>query len=216
MSFKYKKGLVSKNGIHGFCFAISSGKLEFYHGGLAKVVNETDDIAQFTDFCKSENATSVVLIDLLQHDFDFVVQQLCDIVQEIELHYSFGFKSVINHDNLSKCKNLKSVLIDCCKGEVNLWNVGDNKLLESLEITGVEKLYNQQGLKNASVSKLVIKNRNFSLSDTNKPVIQDFSLFESMPNLKVLDLFVGKKSSKKDDLTALSGLKNIQTITLNP
>ena len=213
MSFTYKKGWQLKNGTHNFCFAISSGKIESFRGGHAKEVLQTEDICEYIDFCKNNHAKKIALIDLPQKDFDFVIDELCDFVEEIELFYSLGSDGA-NHDKLSKCKNLKKVLIDCCRGTVNLWQVSDNKLLQSLEITGVERLKNQQGLKNAGLSQLVIKNRNSNLNDTKKPVIKDFSLFSTMPNLNSLELFVGKKSNKKDDLIALSGLKSIQKITL--
>ena len=44
MTYKYKKGWQVSNGKPLFCFTISSNKLEAYRGGLAKVVNETENI----------------------------------------------------------------------------------------------------------------------------------------------------------------------------
>ena len=45
-------------------------------------------------------------------------------------------------------------------------------------------------------------------------MIKDFSVFETMPNLESLNLFIKKKKDKSKDLISLSKLENIKEIYL--
>jgi len=213
VTYKYKKGWQVSNGKPVFCFAISSNKLEAHRGGLAKIINETENVNDYIEFCKNENAKKIALLDIEQKEFDLIIERLKENIDEIEIYYS-NLTTIIHHDKLSLCKKITRVLIECNRGKVALWDVSNNPMLEKLEITGIEKLYNQERLMDAVVKALIIRNRDYSLSDTKVPIIEDFSVFETMPNLKILDLFVGKKKNKVDDLMSLSKLKNIEIITL--
>ena len=213
MIYKYKKGKYIKGGKESFCFSVSSNELDFFSGGISKKTHETGDINVYINFCKEENADKIILIDIDQSEYDLIIDSLKDSIKEIELHY-IKLTNPINHDKLALCSKLTDVLIECYRGKVLLWNVGCNSALEKLEITGVEKIYNQIGLKKSTVKELIIKNRKYNLDDTNKPIIDDFSIFETMPNLKTLNLFVGKKKNKEDDLIKLSRLINIEKIIL--
>ena len=145
MTYKYKKGWIIRDGKEQFTFAISSHKLEAYRGGLSKNIMETKDINEYIIFCKNENAKKLVLIDIPQKEFDLIIDNLKDYIEEIEIYYS-PLTNNINHDKLSLCKNLSKVLIDCYQAKVFLWDVSKNTLLEKLEIVGIIKLINQERL----------------------------------------------------------------------
>lgn len=211
--YKYKKGWSVNKGKPSFCYAISSGKLESYLGGLSKEIIETNNLNDYIEFCLKENAKKIVLVDINQEDFDYILEALSHIIEEIEINYC-NTKSINNYSKLEKCNKLINVLIYGHRLTVKLWATSNNQLLERLEIIGVNRLLNQDGLKSSSVKELIIKNRNSNLNDTKSPVIKDFSIFETMPNLKILDLFIGKKVDKTNDLISLSKLKNIESITL--
>ena len=68
----------------------------------------------------------------------------------------------------------------------------------------LKKILNQNGLIKANVETLLIKRHSYGISDTKELLIKDFNVFATMPNLKVLDLFIKKKKNKKDDLYALN------------
>ena len=211
--YKYKKGWVVKNGNSFFNYAIGNEKLELYQSGKSLTVYETENVTDYIEFCKKDNANRIVLVDIGQEEFNLIIEELSEKIEYLSIWYS-PLKEKIDHCFLEKCKNLKRIEIKCYKGSFRLWELKENPILEYLEITGIDKLVNQELLKGASVSELVIRNRDYSLGDTKVPIINDFSVFETMANLKILDLFVGKKKEKKDDLISLAHLSNVEKITL--
>ena len=83
--YKYKKGWSVNKGKPSFCYAISSGKLESYLGGLSKEIIETNNLNDYIEFCLKENAKKIVLVDINQEDFDYILEALSHIIEEIEI-----------------------------------------------------------------------------------------------------------------------------------
>ena len=215
MSYTFKKKPLFINGKVVYEYILSEEAMPLYLGGSFFKPIKIDDVEEFTNTILSSNdATHITLNNLKQTDFDKVIKSLNNKIEVLEYCDLRKHDQVLDLKVLKLCKKLKKVDIQYSDKTIKLWNMKFNHKLDEVELKGIKKILNQKGLERASVSKLVIKRRTHLTNDTKELLIKDFSLFETMPNLKVLDLFIKKKKNKKDDLYALSKLKNIKEIHL--
>lgn len=210
MKYFYKKGRIKKNEEVLITYAISSRQLRSFDGGLPIECFETNDVKDFITYCVKEKSSNIYIVDIEQDDFDLIVEQLSSYITSLEIQQ---IKS-IDYDKLAMCEKVKNILIKGNKLELSLWDAQKNKNLETLELIGLNKLINQENLKNITAKELIIKARDTRLNYTQVLLVEDFSVFPSMPNLEKLDLFIAHKKEKEQDLFELSKLQKIQKISL--
>lgn len=215
MSYTFKKKPLFINGKITYEYILSEEIMPLYLGGSFFKTIQINNIDEFIKiFLESKDANHLTLNNISQNDFDKVIKTLSSKIEEIEYCDLRKHDKVLDLKVLKLCKKLKQVDIQYSDKTIKLWNMKFNHKLEEVSLKGIRKILNQKGFNKANVRKLVIKRRTYLTSDTKELLIKDFSIFESMPNLKILDLFIKKKKNKKDDLIALSNLTNIKEIHL--
>ena len=215
MNFTFKKKPLFINGKVAYEYILSEEAMPLYYGGGFFKTIQINDVDEFINVVlSSDDATHITLNNLNQNDFDKVIKSLNNKIEELEYCDLKNHNQVLDLKVLKLCKKLKKVDIQYSDKTIKLWNMKFNHKLDEVELKGIKRILNQKGLERASVSKLVIKRRTHLTNDTKELLIKDFNVFATMPNLKVLDLFVKKKKNKKEDLLALAKLTNIKEIHL--
>ena len=221
--YYYKKGksLESIRKKLGFCYGLAPLKHSdsLYEAGIDMNPRTIDDVDVFINECINEGAKKVILSEIDQKTFDYIIKSIRETVEILHIkkfYNPYDDQKGTSYDLkfLALCKNLKEVHIDLYNGTLNLWELNGNQNLEELYICGCKKLVNQDGLRNCKAKTLRIVRAIGGIPDTKDLVIDDFSVFNTMENLENLDLFTGKKKDKKDDLLSLANLKNIKEIKL--
>ena len=215
MNFTFKKKPLFINGKVVYEYILSEEAMPLYYGGGFFKTIQINDVDECINIVlSSDDATHITLNNLNQNDFDKVIKSLNNKIEELEYCDLRKHDQVLDLKVLKLCKKLKKVDIQYSDKTIKLWNMKFNHKLDEVELKGIKRILNQKGLERASVSKLVIKRRTHLTNDTKELTIKDFNVFATMPNLKVLDLFVKKKKNKKEDLLALAKLTNIKEIHL--
>ena len=215
MSYIFKKSFRLKAGQKEYQYSLGKDELPSFMGGMfgksqeisglnefINIINESEDARHFSFYALPQEDLDIILKDFKKKIVSF---KYCEIKEE---------NKILDFRYLKLCKKLVSVEIAYHNKYVKLWNTRFNHKLEELKITDCKRLFNQKGLEGCSAKSVTIRRYAHGASDTKELVIKDFSVFETMPNLESLNLFIKKKKDKSKDLISLSKLENIKEIYL--
>ena len=215
MSYLYKKSLRFKAGKKEYQYSLGKDELPSFMGGMFGKSEEINGVQDFIDIVNGiEDAHNFSFFELPQEDLNLILKSINKKVITFKYVDIKSSQKTLDLRYLKLCKKLKSVDIQYCNKNIKLWNMRFNHKLEEVSITDSKRLLNQKGLIGCKASKLTIKRYSHGTPDTKELRIDDFKVFETMPNLVELVLFIKKKQNKKDDLISLSRLQNLKKISL--
>ena len=151
----------------------------------------------------------IELISLNEKEVEHILSATKDYVEHLEL---FRCETELNY--LNNCLKLKSVRLSYLDKTTSLWSLKNNVELNNLEITGCLALKDISGIKDSYLVDLNIKDDYKTIPNRTNVKVDDFSIFQSLKNLKNLSLFILDNDNKDKDLQDLSKLTNLDKLFL--
>lgn len=186
-------------------------KITISNSNFNSMFNEMSDSSfdEIVKLIKDNNYPFIELIDLNQDEVEKIINASKDYLEVLEL-----FRSDANLSSLNNCIHLKEVHLKHLKTTNSLWNLKNNKNIQTLVIFNCPSLKNIDGIKESSLINLEIKKDYQIVPEPLEINISDFNIFTTLKNLKNLTIYILENENKKEDLKALSQLTNLENLKL--